>query len=205
MNSGDHQAQRKTPRAWLDPRSQVPGGTPSAGLSLGRLRPRRACLRFTRRPQSNQDAPRESSASVHEPNQSRVPLNLGGPLLCADVGPFCAPITTEVTRKVRKKYCVPQNPEPPEPLRTLFPCPFSCLTGSRGSLPLAKVLPPVETNQFLGDAGKNEIYGNWELRILAVIDEDYTQNDCSESSGKCRPLLGISPLRLPHVVGSARH
>ena len=47
--SGDHRGKKKTPRAWLDPRSQVPGGTPSAGLSLGRLRPRRARLRFTRR------------------------------------------------------------------------------------------------------------------------------------------------------------
>ena len=33
-----------------------------------------------------------------------------------------------------------------------------------------------------------------------VIDEDYTQNDCLESSVKGRPLLRISPLRLPMLL-----
>jgi hypothetical protein len=42
-------AQRKTPQAWLDPRSQVPDGTPSTGLSLGWMLASRANLRFTRR------------------------------------------------------------------------------------------------------------------------------------------------------------
>src|SRR5207244_907552 len=50
-DSGDHRGrvQRKTPQAWLDPRSQVPGGTPSAELSLGWMLASRANLRFTRR------------------------------------------------------------------------------------------------------------------------------------------------------------
>ena len=41
--------EEKTPQAWLDPRSQVPGGTPSAELSLGWMLASRANLRFTRR------------------------------------------------------------------------------------------------------------------------------------------------------------
>lgn len=84
---------RKTPWAWLDPRSQVPGGTPSAGLSLGRLRPRRARLRFTRRRQGIQEARRETSATSEKPRSTGVPLNPGGPRLGAEVGPFWMPIT----------------------------------------------------------------------------------------------------------------
>jgi len=96
-------AQKKTPQAWLDPRSQAPGGTPSAGLSLGRLRPRRACLRFTRRWQSNQEVLPNTSAGKLETDWSSVPLNSGGPVLGADVGPFWAPITRN--SQTRLKEC----------------------------------------------------------------------------------------------------
>ena len=63
--SGDHRgwAQRKTPQAWLDPRSQVPGGTPSAGLSLGWMLASRANLRFTRRDGDTASEPRTQEQS----------------------------------------------------------------------------------------------------------------------------------------------
>jgi hypothetical protein len=48
MNSGDRE-RKKTPEAWLDLRSPVPLGTPSAWLFLIRLHACRAELRFTRR------------------------------------------------------------------------------------------------------------------------------------------------------------
>src|SRR5262249_11277370 len=50
MNAGDRggQAKTTTPEAWLDLRSLVPLGTPSAWLFLVRLHACRAGLRFTR-------------------------------------------------------------------------------------------------------------------------------------------------------------
>src|SRR5271157_1535684 len=71
-------------------------GAPSAELSLVGLRPRRARLRFTRRPDSNHDAREEQEQSTggsRKPALTGVPPNPGGSVLRADVGPFCAPIT----------------------------------------------------------------------------------------------------------------
>jgi hypothetical protein len=54
MNSGDREGanqNEKTPEAWLDLRSPVPLGTPSAWLFLIRLHACRAGLRFARQDQ----------------------------------------------------------------------------------------------------------------------------------------------------------
>jgi hypothetical protein len=48
INSGDRGDKQETPAAWLDHRSLVPLGTPSAWLFLVRLHACRAGLRFTR-------------------------------------------------------------------------------------------------------------------------------------------------------------
>src|SRR5215472_8781701 len=56
MNSGDRE-EKKTPEAWLDLRSPVPLGTPSAWLFLIRLHACRAGLRFARRNQYTLDSP----------------------------------------------------------------------------------------------------------------------------------------------------
>src|SRR5262245_22330750 len=73
-------------------------GTPSAGLSLVGLRPRRARLRLTRRREGNEHAREEQEqrpgAGPERLARPGGPLNPGGSLLLADVGPVCAPITT---------------------------------------------------------------------------------------------------------------
>jgi hypothetical protein len=52
MNSGDRERDKaKAPQAWLDLRSLVPLGTPSAWLFLVRLHACRAGLRFARQDQ----------------------------------------------------------------------------------------------------------------------------------------------------------
>src|SRR5262245_65880301 len=75
-------------------------GAPSAGLSLVGLRPRRARLRFTRRREGNNRAFEEQEEG-HGPTSegyAGVPLNPGGSVLLAEVGPDCAPIASWLTQ-----------------------------------------------------------------------------------------------------------
>ena len=80
--------QRKDSTGMVGPEEPIAWWKPSAGLSLGELRPRRARLRFTRQRKRNQEAQSETSATSRDIALDRVPLNPGGPVLHAEMGPF---------------------------------------------------------------------------------------------------------------------
>src|SRR5260370_31912352 len=80
--------------SWLRATLKSAIGAPSAGLSLVGLRPRRARLRFTQQQQGNPKAVEAQEQRLHATAPDTEPLNPGGSLLHADVGPFYMPITT---------------------------------------------------------------------------------------------------------------
>src|SRR5947208_9257686 len=92
-------------------RKQAPGPPTWAGAILrctrwhtvgrvipGGLRPRRARFRFTRRTNPNKTTTEEQEQTSVAVAKGLAPRSIhlapGGPLLLADVGPFCLPITT---------------------------------------------------------------------------------------------------------------
>src|SRR6266508_1076252 len=86
------------PPAWAGAPWESAIGAPSAEVSLVGLRPRRARLRFPRRPECSPAGRKEqeqgAGSGAQKPLPIGVPLNPGGSVLRAGVGPFCAPITS---------------------------------------------------------------------------------------------------------------
>src|SRR5262245_47242828 len=120
MGGGKKQA--PGPPTWAGAAWGCAIGTPSAGLSLVGLRPRRARLRLTRRREGTEHACEEQEqrpgAGPERLARPGGPLNPGGSLLLADVGPFCAPITTPWLRRSaagkarssRRRFATPAGP-----------------------------------------------------------------------------------------------
>src|SRR4051794_39741916 len=103
-------------------RKQAPGPPTWAGAVLrctrwhtvgrvipGGLRPRRARFRFTRRTNRNKTTTEEQEQTSVAVANGLAPRSIhlapGGPLLLADVGPFCLPITKDNWSRLKGRPC----------------------------------------------------------------------------------------------------